>query len=223
VRIVGQKCAALAITLLQQCNRGKVTVQGEQYTVRSDVFNPKLFITTTLLASALRITGEDSVLDMGTGSGFLAVAAAKRARKVVAVDINPAAVRCAEENARIHGVLGRVSVLQGDLFLPLQDGARFTVILFNPPYLDGPVQTTIDFAIRDPGKRVVGRFLKEAGGYLAPGGYILMAYSSIADPETVLELAGQSGFEYRVVKEKRLLLERFYVYKLFPKRKVSEP
>jgi len=70
--------------------------------VTPSVFNPKLLRTGDFFASMLdsRLIGSDSeVLDMGTGSGVCAVFAAQHARRVVAVDINPAAVRCARINA----------------------------------------------------------------------------------------------------------------------------
>jgi release factor glutamine methyltransferase len=216
--IVGQRISAAAVKLLQRCGRRRVMVKGLPFTVARDVFNPRFFITTTFLASALRVSGEDRVLDMGTGSGFLAIAAARHTRDVIAVDINPEAVRCAAENAAVHGVSDRVSVLQGDLFSPIPDGMLFDVIVFNPPYLDGSRKTPFDLALFDPEKRVMGRFLKQAGGYLAPDGYIQMAYSSIADPDAVMKLAGESGFECRVAKQKRGLLERFFIFELFPRR-----
>ena len=81
------------------------------------------------------------MLDLGTGSGVGAVFAAQWAGQVVAVDVNPAAVRCARINVLLHGVEDRVDVLQGDLFEPVA-GERFDVILFNPPYFPGQPRTT---------------------------------------------------------------------------------
>ena len=217
MRSILGRIAALVIKLLQRRIRGSVTVEGRPYTVTPEVFNPKLYVTTTLLASCLRVSRGDRVLDMGTGSGLLAIEAARCAREVVAIDINPEAVRCAEENARAHGVSDRISVMQGDLFTPLAEDEVFDVILFNPPYLDGSGKSLFDYAIYDPDKRVVGRFLKEAKSHLAPSGYIQMVYSSIADPRRVLTLAQESGFMCVVVMQKRVLFERFFVFELFPR------
>ena len=181
-------------------------------------FDSGLYFTTSLLASALRVSRNDRVLDMGTGSGLLAIAAARFAEEVVAVDINPEAVRCAEKNVRTHGVSERISVLQGDLFLPVSPGTLFDVILFNPPYLEGQVSGPFDHAIYDPEKRVVRRFLKESGRFLAPAGYIQMVYSSIAEPGKMLKIAEESGFSHVVVRQKRFIFERLFVYELFLKR-----
>lgn len=216
MRSILGRIAALVIKLLQRRIRGSVTVEGRPYTVTPDVFNPKLYVTTSLLASCLRVSRGDRVLDMGTGSGLLAIEAARCTREVVAIDINPEAVHCAEENARAHGVSDRISVLQGDLFTPLAEDELFDVILFNPPYLDGSGKSLFDHAIYDPDKMVVGRFLKEAKSHLVPYGYIQMAYSSIADHKRVLTLAQEFGFRSVVVMQKRVLFEHFFVFELFP-------
>ena len=87
------------------------------------------------------------VLDMGTGSGVCAVIAARHARRVVAVDINAAAVRCARINALLNHVEQKIEVRHGDLFAPCA-GERFDLILFNPPFLRGPPRDDRDRAWR---------------------------------------------------------------------------
>ncbi len=75
------------------------------FVVIPSVFNPKVLRTGEFFASQIdsRLVGRDAeVLDMGTGSGVCAVFAARHARRVVAVDINPAAVRCAGINALLN-------------------------------------------------------------------------------------------------------------------------
>src|SRR5882672_11784346 len=82
-------------------------VHGMPFVVTPSVFNPKVPRTGEFLASQIdsRLLQHDwEVLDMGTGSGVCAVFAAKHARHVVAVDINPAAVRCAGINALLNHV-----------------------------------------------------------------------------------------------------------------------
>ena len=77
------------------------------------------------------------VLDLGTGSGNIAVALASNASqaRVDAVDISPAALAVAARNAKRHGVDDRVTFLQGDLFGALQGDARYDVVVSNPPYI----------------------------------------------------------------------------------------
>src|SRR5579859_1688760 len=74
------------------------------------------------------------VLDMCTGSGLLAVVAARRAR-VVAVDVSRRAVLTTRLNARLNGVA--LTAVRGTLFEPVGD-ARFDLIVSNPPYLPSP-------------------------------------------------------------------------------------
>ena len=78
------------------------------------------------------------VLDVGTGSGniAIAVAASLEATDVMAIDISPAALAVARSNARACGVGDRVRYIQGDLLTPLNPrGARFDLLLSNPPYI----------------------------------------------------------------------------------------
>ncbi len=80
---------------------------------------------------------EPRILDIGTGSGCLAVAVAKhhKTARVTAVDISPEALRVASANAGKHGVSERIRFVQGDLFGPVSAGERFDFILSNPPYV----------------------------------------------------------------------------------------
>src|SRR5947207_2684885 len=76
------------------------------------------------------------VLDVGTGSGNLAVTVAHQHKgaRVTAVDVSPAALAVAARNAAKHGVAERVRFLTGDLFTPLAADDRFDFVLSNPPY-----------------------------------------------------------------------------------------
>src|SRR5437763_4438341 len=76
-----------------------------------------------------------SVLDLGTGSGHLAVVAALQGANAFAIDVSRRAVLSARLNARVNGV--RVTALRGDLFEPVV-GRRFDVIVSNPPYPTHP-------------------------------------------------------------------------------------
>ena len=213
-----QHFASLAIRIIQKYGPHTVEVLGRTYVVTPDVFNPKFYVTSEFMARHVRVQPEDEVLDMGTGSGILAIRAGETALRVTAVDINPQAVRCARENAARNGLADRISVLQGDLFSDLPSGAQFDVILFSPPYLEGEAKERLDQALYDPGKELARRFLKEAESHLKPNGYIQMAYSSIAEPERVLKIAGQLGWSCRVVAERKGFVETIYIWKLTRER-----
>jgi len=131
------------------------------------------------------------VLDMGTGTGILALLAARLgARAVVATDSNPKAVANARLNAERLGLADSVDVRDAaDLFDAVQ-GERFDVILFNAPWIQGRPQTLYDTANYDPGYRVIDGFLAGALLHMAPGGVILLQYSNVSQRK------GDSGLDH---------------------------
>ncbi|MGB9329686.1 MAG: HemK2/MTQ2 family protein methyltransferase [Steroidobacteraceae bacterium] len=191
-------------------------VQGVPILVTPSVFNPKVPRTGEFLATQLdsRVVAADAeVLDMGTGSGVCAVFAAKHARRVVAVDINAAAVRCADINARLNHVDHRIDVRHGDLFIPVT-GERFDLILFNPPFLRGPPRDDRDRAWRSPD--VAERFAAGLHDHLKPGGSALLVLSTFGDAWVFLEELRKRGFAISVLAERRFLNERLAIFGLKP-------
>jgi release factor glutamine methyltransferase len=86
-----------------------------------------------LLAEALGETARGRVLEVGTGSGIIAIFLAQKGHEVVATDINPHAVTAATDNARRNGVEERVNVVRTDLMRGIK--GPFDTVVFNPPYL----------------------------------------------------------------------------------------
>jgi HemK-related putative methylase len=186
------------------------------FLVTPSVFNPKLPRTGAFLAAQLdaRIVAPDAqVLDMGTGSGVCAVFAALLARRVVAVDINPAAVRCASINAALNGVQHRMEARHGDLFAPVA-GEHFDLILFNPPFLRGRPRDDRDRAWRS--LDVAERFAVGLREHLAPGGAALVVLSSFGGSRPFLEEFRRQRLRVTVLAAKRLLTERIAVLRLEP-------
>ncbi len=112
---------------------GRREFWGRSFIITDDVLDPR-GDTETLIAKALTYTG-DRILDLGTGSGIIAITmAAERATATVhAIDISNEALNVARENASIHGVADRVCFTQGSWFDPVED--QFDMILSNPPYI----------------------------------------------------------------------------------------
>jgi release factor glutamine methyltransferase len=148
---------------------------------------------------------------MGTGSGVGAVVAAKWASRVVAVDINPEAVRCARINALLNHVEDRVEVFQGDLFAPVHDRG-FDLVLFNPPYFRGRPEGALDQAWR--ATDVVERFAAGLRDHLRPGGHALVVLSSDGDGAAFLQSFRANGLAIAVVAERDLINEVLTIYKL---------
>ena len=102
--------------------------------------------------------------DVGTGSGIIALAAARAgAASVVAVDINPNAARTALDNARANGLAGRVTAVCSNLLSALAPRAQFDVILSNPPYFPGEPLDLADRAWNaGPGYRDIAPLFEQA-------------------------------------------------------------
>jgi len=100
----------------------------------NDVYSPRE--DSFLLEKAVKENAFGTVLDLGTGSGIQAITAAKnpKVEKVVAADINPAALKTAKENALAQCVSEKIRFAKSDLFSALGE-EKFDCILFNPPYL----------------------------------------------------------------------------------------
>ena len=119
-----------------------------------------------------------TALDVGTGSGVHALLAAAHARRVVATDVNPRALRFTELNAALNG-LTNVETRRGSLFDPV-DGERFDLITCNAPYVVSPERRWV---YRDAGfeaDALSERIVREAGRHLAEGGFASLNVSWIA-------------------------------------------
>jgi release factor glutamine methyltransferase len=196
-------------------------VQGMPFVVTPSVFNPKVPRTGEFLASQLdsRLVQRDwEVLDMGTGSGICAVFAARYARRVVAVDINPAAVRCAGINSLLNHLEHKIDVRHGDLFAPVSE-ERFDLILFNPPFVQGPPRDDRDRAWRS--NDVAQRFAAGLGAKLKPGGCALVLLSTFGDGGVFLEEFRRHDFEISVLAERRFVNERLTIFRLIPSNSAS--
>lgn len=128
------------------------------------------------------------VLDLGTGSGNIAVAVAVNAphATVDAVDISPAALAVAARNAERHGVEGRITLLEGDLFRAVEEGAKYDVVVSNPPYIAAddyeelmvdvrdfePKGALLDSLERGDGLGYYRALANSCGPYLASGGFL---------------------------------------------------
>jgi HemK-related putative methylase len=191
-------------------------VHGVPILVTPSVFNPKRLRTGEFFASSLGaalVEPGAEVLDMGTGSGVCAVFAARHARKVVAVDINAAAVRCARINAILNRLEDKIEVRHGDLFEPVA-GRRFDLILFNPPFLRGEPRNDRERAWRSEG--VAERFAEGLDRYLERGGFALLLLSTYADTEIFLAPLRWRGHRIAVAAEGRYVGERLTLYRVAP-------
>ena len=151
---------------------------------------------------------EPAVLDIGTGSGCLAVAVAKhhKTARVTAVDISPEALAVASANARKHSVAERIRILQGDLFTPLPAGERFDFILSNPPYIPHDDIGKLAAGVRDyephraldggaDGFAVFERLIADAPNHLKANGCLLIEIGSPQEAAARERIGRCKGYE----------------------------
>jgi ribosomal protein L3 glutamine methyltransferase len=166
-------------------------IQGVPFYVDERVIVPRSLmgeLVMTALAEDNGLIGDPetiaSVLDLCTGSGSLAILAARvfpKAR-IAAVDVSPGALEVAARNVDEHGLQQRIALKQGDLFAPVE-GARFDLILTNPPYVDAAAiadfppeyaaEPVLAHAGGTDGLDIVRRILGEAPKHLTASGTLV--------------------------------------------------
>jgi release factor glutamine methyltransferase len=199
--------------------RTQVThVAGFRLAVRPTVFHPRLFLSSECFAEfigSLDLT-ESCVADVGTGSGILALAAARAgARSVVALDINPNAAVSAAENARLNGLGDSVRAVCCNLLAALAPRPIFDVILSSPPKHAGEPRDLADRGWHaGPGYRDIAGLFNEARLRLKPDGRLYVMVSSDTDLDLFARLIERAGFRAQIALEHSILIESFIIYQL---------
>ncbi len=151
-----------------------------------------------LLAENLEIKEGQSVLEIGTGSGIVAMYASRLTDKITVSDINFDACELARKNFEANNI-ENIEILFGNMFEPVEN-RKFDVILFNTPYLptedDEVIDDTINYAFDGGlnGRKVIDLFLNEVGNHLNDGGIVQMIQSSLSGNEETLEKLDNLGF-----------------------------
>jgi release factor glutamine methyltransferase len=147
-----------------------------------------------------------TVLDLGTGSGAIALALAKAwpGAVVTAVDKSEEALALARENAEACGLAGRVTFVSSDWFAGIPAGQKFALIVANPPYLSDEETAAAQPEVKDFEPRMalsagtnsaadLERIIRAARPYLAPGG-LLACETGIAQHQALVARATAEGY-----------------------------
>ena len=151
-----------------------------------------------LWADNLEIQEGQSVLEIGTGSGIVAMYASRLTDRITVTDINFDACELARRNFEDNGIEG-IEILFGNLFEPVGN-RKFDVILFNTPYLptedDDVIDDTINYAFDGGvnGRKVIDLFLNEVGNHLNDGGIVQLIQSSLSGNQETLSMLDELGF-----------------------------
>lgn len=156
-------------------------VLGGAITILPHVYVPADHSVPAMFTDYEHLINDKRVLDMGTGTGILALLAARfGAASVIATDINPNAVANARLNVQRSGLENIIEVRGPAHLFDSVKGEVFHVILFNAPWIQGVPQTLYDTANYDPGYCILDGFLQDAPEHLMPDGVILLQYSDIS-------------------------------------------
>ena len=185
----------------RQANGEIVEYLGKNFVVLPNVFPPSN--DSKVLVQNLPELNGKAVLDVATGCGVIAVfAALKNARNVTAVDINPNAVQCAQQNAINHEVQDRVEVQLSDLFDQVSKYTRFDVITVNLPFRKKYAPDIVASAQWDTDFELHRRFFSGVANFLNPHGCVYMPQTNYPELYDTLDLAHDAGFKTKEIGEK---------------------
>jgi release factor glutamine methyltransferase len=196
-----------------------VNIAGLRLYVLRGVFNPAVHFTSGVLAGYLKKPGvisvSDSVLDLGTGTGVIALTAAlSGAGRVVATDISPEAVRCARLNVKRYGLERVVKVQEGDMFAVVH-AEKFDLVLCNPPYFRGEPANMAERAfLAGLSLEWIKRFGHDLHDHLSPSGGSIISLGDAADIAAIVNLLEEAGWSCIEVGRRDIVVETVYLFRL---------
>jgi len=130
------------------------------------------------LVAQAPLPATDLAFDIGTGTGVLAAVLARRGvQRIVATELAPRALACAQDNLQRLGLAERVQLLAADLFPP----GRAPLAVCNPPWVPARPSSALEQAVYDEGSRMLKGFLAGLADHLAPGGEGWLILSDLAE------------------------------------------
>jgi len=183
------------------------------FQVTADVLIPRpeteLLVIALLDQAKRRPVGRPiAIVDVGTGSGIIAVCAARHlaGARLTAIDICPKALKVAKANAAEHGVAGRIKFFQSDLFAAVPPERRFDFVVSNPPYVSTAELETLATDVRNheprvalvagpQGIEIIERLVPAAAERLNPGGHLLIEVSPMVHDAAKAILEADKRFE----------------------------
>ncbi len=187
---------------------GEAEFYGLPFRVTPDVLIPRPE-TEHLVETVIELAAhfpQPRILDVGTGSGIIAVALAHTLTqaRITATDLSGSALAVSHENAERNSVSHLIRFLEGDLLTPVAD-ERFEIIVSNPPYVPEIDRATLAVEVRDyepalalfageDGLDVCRRLIPAACAALTPGGFLAMEIG-YGQSQAIAGLLASSGFE----------------------------
>jgi release factor glutamine methyltransferase len=189
------------------------------FRVNPDVLIPRPE-TEVLLETVLEFLGspktEITVLDLGTGSGAVAVALAREFDliRIVATDLSKTAVKLAQENALLNQVGSKIHFICADMFSAFSSvSQKFAVVATNPPYVSHAEFSGLSREVRDyepryaldggpDGLTAIKHIIKEAPAFLSQRGALIMEIGAEQTESVAALVRGSQRYErYRIIKD----------------------
>lgn len=217
VKLLFKKIGGRTIRPLVQAYLSKerwYSYNGLRLLISPQVFHPGFFFSTRLLLNyilKLELKGR-SFLELGAGSGLIAMSAAKAGAHVTASDINSVAIDYLQHNAERNGV--DITILKSDLFDDIP-AMRFDIIAINPPYYKRKPQNELEHAwfCGEHGEYFVKLFA-QIGSYIHNASDIIMVLCDDCDVHMIESIANRAGYKMQLQRATRRLWEMNYIYEI---------
>lgn len=176
-----------------------------------DVYSPDFFTDSFWFSHHLSkiVRERSSVLEIGAGTGIIAIMLARNGASVLATDVIQAAVNNARSNVARHGLEKLISVREGHLFEALSTNERFDYIFWVHPFNNSPIPVS-DLLLRsgmDYNYNYLREYIAGARKHLTLGGKLLLGTSDSADLETIWDIATKNSYQMIPLKKEKLFLE----------------
>ena len=189
---------------------------GKEWMVLPGVFSPRYYTDPEVFTPVIaEIVGNTSMIEVGCGVGITACCCAFNGAHVLASDINPIAVKNTDLNRKLHGCQGLVVYEAGSLFEPFdwmrETGSKIKFTYWNHPW-NGWASPSgrgedIFLAGFDPGYEAVKTYIRQGKDFVLSTGGILLATSTIADWEMLLEYGRSLGYKAKVAWRQEVVME----------------
>ncbi len=176
---------------------------SKEFIVQPNVFWP--WADSKPLVNNFEIKPDEAVLDIGTGTGVIAIFAAyKGAKKVIALDISPDAVRNAKENVKLHKFEEVIDVRLSDGLEAVKPGEKFDVVTMNPPFTEEKSADLVEGTAYDVNFKLHKDVFGGLNKILKKNGRVYLSQANFGGVMDMLKLAEKYGFKYKLIGQKEM-------------------